>query len=227
MSSRPNPTLAARTVPGLHNCLLDLIKNRVPPTDRVLDVGCGTGAFVDLLTRSGYNNVTAVDRSRNGYAARVRFFAANLDQPFAGSIAKFGADSSYDLITAVEVLEHLENPSHFLRECRKLLAVPAGRLLVTSPNVECVPGRLKFMLTGNLRHFDEHGDPTHITPILSSRFHRLAHLTGYQVEAQFPGPSPRRFHGSRAATTFLARCLAPVLRGSLWGDCNIFILSLH
>ncbi len=102
----------------------------------------------------------------------------------------------------------------------------AGRpAVVTSPNVECVSGRLKFLRTGNLRDFNEHGDPKHITPIVS-RFYRLEEVSGYQLEAQFPGPSERRFHGARAVATLVALCLGPILRWLPWGDCNIFILRV-
>jgi SAM-dependent methyltransferase len=227
-SFQESSRLIARTVPGLHTRVVELIVERYPRTARILDLGCGTGALASLLTRFGFTDITAVDRSRDGYAAEARFFAANLDAPFADTLLDWAARPVlYDLITAIEVIEHLENPSHFLRECRKILAQPSGRLLITSPNVECVPGRLKFLRSGNLRHFDEHGDPTHLTPLLSSLLDRLAERNGYEVEAQFPAPSRRRFHGSRAATDLLARCIAPLLRGSLWGDCNIFVLRVR
>jgi len=226
-SSQESLRLIARTVPGLHTRVIELIVERYPRTARIIDLGCGTGAFAGLLTQFGFTDVTAVDRSPNGYAAEARFFAANLDEPFADTLLDSARLRPYDLITAIEVIEHLENPSHFLRECRKILAKPSGRLLITSPNVECVPGRLKFLRSGNLRHFDKHGDSTHLTPLLASLLGRLAQRNGYEVEAQFPAPSRCGFHGSRAATDLLARSIAPFLRGSLWGDCNIFILRVR
>ncbi len=127
MPSHPTPRLTARTVPGIHNYLVDLIKQRIPPDACILDLGCGSGAFADSLARSGYNNVT-VERSRNGYAARSTFFDDNRDEPFVGRLVQPAADPCYDLITAIEVLEHLESPSHPLRQCGKLLGAPGGRL---------------------------------------------------------------------------------------------------
>jgi SAM-dependent methyltransferase len=69
----------------------------------------------------------------------------------------------YDLVTSVEVIEHLENPTAFLRSIHRLLRLN-GIAILTTPNVENVPARLKFFLTGDVRAMDQNA-PEHITPI--------------------------------------------------------------
>lgn len=44
--------------------------------------------------------------------------------------------SSVDVVICLEVLEHLENPSHFLREVRRIIR-PSGRAIISVPNPYC------------------------------------------------------------------------------------------
>jgi len=55
----------------------------------------------------------------------VPFIQADLNEPFA-----FGR--RFDCIVASEIIEHLENPRHFLRECAKVADV----VVITSPNTD-------------------------------------------------------------------------------------------
>jgi hypothetical protein len=122
------------------------------------------------------------------------------------------------------VLEHLENPSHFLQQCRTLLTAD-GRLILTSPNPESAVARLKFALTGALRHFDAVGDPTHITPIFPSLLARIATANGFRVDGVWPVPNECGFAGTRRWKRWLSRAFGCLARGHVWGDCNLFLLS--
>ncbi len=54
----------------------------------------------------------------------------------------------------MEVIEHLENPSKLLRDCRKLLK-PGGKILVSTPNVLDSDSRFNYLRKGKLYHFSE------------------------------------------------------------------------
>jgi len=56
-------------------------------------------------------------------------------------------DGSFDLVTSLEVLEHLVDPAKAVREARRVLA-PRGRLVVTVPNTVYWRRRLDFALIG-------------------------------------------------------------------------------
>ncbi|MBA3652985.1 MAG: hypothetical protein H0W70_02200 [Actinobacteria bacterium] len=60
------------------------------------------------------------------------------------------------MITAVEVIEHLENPISFLRNVHRILS-PRGRAVVTSPRLEGLAARIQFARTGTLRLLDHRG----------------------------------------------------------------------
>ena len=113
---------------------LQLLEQRISPRGRtLLDVGCGGGDLLNLARRHGFG-VSGVDVSAYVAAqARERF---NLDV-FADGLedAKFDANS-FDVVTALEVVEHLTRPVQWLREVYRILK-PCGLLLLTTPNAHC------------------------------------------------------------------------------------------
>lgn len=66
------------------------------------------------------------------------------------------ADDSVDRLIAEHVLEHLDNPTQFLKECERVLR-PDGELELEIPNVGWLPVRL--WLTQDLHRFWSHKDP--------------------------------------------------------------------
>jgi len=217
------PELRERTVPGLHAALIEMVRSRVPRSARVLDCAAGTGAWLERLRRAGYEASWGIDQDQRQYAGISPFVRADLDGNFAQAIREGFGTGQYDLITAIEIIEHLENPSHFLRECRRLID-GNGLLLLTSPNLDSPPARLKIFAAGELRHFDRSGDPTHITPIFSMLFPRLADRAGFLVEAVLPAPDAHRYHGTRAWRSMLAKLLCSCSQNIRGGDVNVFLL---
>lgn len=102
---------------------------------RVLDVGCGAGAFLDLARAEGFethgleSNPLAVEASRSkGHTV------------FAGYTAEFAREhptARFDLVTAFQVLEHVPDPVSFLREAAAL-ARPGGGVVIGVPNEDGV-----------------------------------------------------------------------------------------
>ena len=57
------------------------------------------------------------------------------------------ADDSFDFVTCVEVVEHLENYRHLLREAYRVLK-PGGLFIVTTPNILNMKSRFRCLMTG-------------------------------------------------------------------------------
>src|SRR6266852_67536 len=77
----------------------------------------------------------------------------------------------FDLVVTVEVIEHVESPIGFLRNIGQLLA-PGGVAVITTPNVDSLPARAKFLLAGKIRMMDDNSEPTHISPVFFDLFRR-------------------------------------------------------
>lgn len=97
------------------------------------DVGCGAGLLCEPLARLGAT-VTGIDAApENIAAARLHAEAQGLAIDYrAGSIDMLGAEP-FDLITSLEVIEHVVNPAAFVRGLAEALA-PGGLLILSTPN---------------------------------------------------------------------------------------------
>jgi 2-polyprenyl-6-hydroxyphenyl methylase/3-demethylubiquinone-9 3-methyltransferase len=97
-----------------------------------LDVGCGAGLLAEPLARLGAT-VTGLDASAELIAvAREHATAQGLTIDYrAGELAEF--EGQFDLITCMEVIEHVADPAVFVRALAKRLA-PDGLLILSTPN---------------------------------------------------------------------------------------------
>jgi len=222
--SLEKPQLAQRALVGLHDAVLRFVTGQFRPEISILDCGAGTGAWTAALQARGYRGVHAIDLDAASFGASAAFAPVDLNSTFSDAVANAFGPKPFDLITAIEVVEHLERPSLFLRQCRKLLA-PGGALLLTSPNPESAPARLMFLATGRLRHFDRHGDPTHITPMFPALLARIAPGCGFALESIVPIPHETTFPCIRPWKRTIARGAACLLSCNTRGDCNLFVLK--
>jgi 2-polyprenyl-3-methyl-5-hydroxy-6-metoxy-1,4-benzoquinol methylase len=171
---------------------------------RILDVGCGDGYLCGRYAGAGVSpSIRGLDIStgRLRYAARVhegggrpapsgaRFIAGRIDRlPFS--------DDSFPLVSAVEVIEHIEDPISTLREIAR---VSSAHVIVTVPN-EQVPAQAlcpsclhRFPVDGHLHTFTLPGlidicRKAGLEPVPAERYH---------VPAGWEARGPFRWMGSR------------------------------
>ncbi|NUT01818.1 MAG: bifunctional 2-polyprenyl-6-hydroxyphenol methylase/3-demethylubiquinol 3-O-methyltransferase UbiG [Sphingomonas sp.] len=97
-----------------------------------LDVGCGAGLLAEPLARLGAK-VTAIDPAEELIAA-AREHAAGQALAIDYRVAAVeNIEGMFDLITAMEVIEHTADPQQFLNDLAKRLA-PNGLLMLSTPN---------------------------------------------------------------------------------------------
>ncbi|MGP1283211.1 MAG: bifunctional 2-polyprenyl-6-hydroxyphenol methylase/3-demethylubiquinol 3-O-methyltransferase UbiG [Parasphingopyxis sp.] len=99
---------------------------------RALDIGCGAGLLAEPLARLGAD-VTGIDAAaENVEAAKAHAAQSGLVIDYrAGGIE--AADGRYDLVTCMEVIEHVADPARFAQGLADALA-PDGLLVMSTPN---------------------------------------------------------------------------------------------
>jgi 2-polyprenyl-3-methyl-5-hydroxy-6-metoxy-1,4-benzoquinol methylase len=105
----------------------------LPPSEtaRLLDVGCGSGSFLQLAESCGWR-ATGIDPDEKAVAAAV----AKSHEAFCGDIDLLeGNEDVFDVITLNHVLEHLHDPVCVLGKCRRLLK-PGGQLWLEFPRID-------------------------------------------------------------------------------------------
>ena len=117
-----NTDLASLTQKTLEVYLPQLIEN---PSLRVLDVGCGGGAFLEALYRAGCSNLLGVDTF-----VQDKAIARSPVEIHKGALEAI--EPPWDIVMFHHAFEHLPNPLETLREVERLLA-PGGICLIRMP----------------------------------------------------------------------------------------------
>jgi 2-polyprenyl-3-methyl-5-hydroxy-6-metoxy-1,4-benzoquinol methylase len=207
---------------GLHNFVGEqVLTHYARPVLKAADLGAGPGAMAARLHQMGCD-VIAADQSANGFVPQLLHQTVNFNQTdFA---AKLG-EGAFGIVTAIEVIEHVESTIGFLRNVGRMLS-PGGVAILTPPNVDPFPARLKFFLAGKIRTMDEHSEPTHIPPIFCDLLQRqfLPHA-GLRLRQHLLFP-PDGFQLSRKRVAWSMRLAARVFSGeSILRDNHIFVLE--
>jgi SAM-dependent methyltransferase len=165
-----------------------------PKRPHILDVGCGTGANLEMLSKFGEAegvdvSTAALDFCRARGLARVQQGEAE-KLPYE--------DGSFDLVTALDVVEHLDDDTAGLREMWRVLR-PGGRALLFVPAFMFLWGvqddvsnhRRRYTLSGLQQVVREAGfeiehatyaNITFFLPILMGRF--LMRITGFRPASE-------------------------------------------
>jgi SAM-dependent methyltransferase len=147
---------------------------------RTLELTPGRGALTEQLARRGHQ-VDALDIAPENFIADktgIRLTAGNLDNPLPY------ADNSFELVVCCEGIEHLEQQYEFARELARVMA-PGATLVITTPNINNVASRLRFLLTGFFSlavrpssEFERNRYVEHIYPLTFWQFRHILHSAG-------------------------------------------------
>lgn len=103
---------------------------------RVLDIGCGGGILAEAMARQGAE-VVAIDMAEASLSvARLHQLESKLDIDYRRIPAEELAEqepASFDVVTCLEMLEHVPDPSAIVAACQKLVK-PDGEVLFSTIN---------------------------------------------------------------------------------------------
>ncbi len=194
---------AHAAAPNTHARVFELVQQYFPQPQNIVasDVPCGAGSFAAHLAALGMN-VTAID------VAAVEPF---LFDPKLRVLADVNAglplpDASQDALITIEGIEHLENPSFFLRECARVTK-PNGWIFLSTPNVDSMRSRRTMFTKGHARYFEP------ISPIAKTSGHQLpVDMVFIRGAADRAGLEIVEVAVNRIADWFLLRFIKNLLR---------------
>lgn len=153
---------------------------------RLFDAGCGDGRLVADFKGRGWV-VSGMDAHAEGVAAaRVNGVDAIVGDL---EVVWLVSDDTQDVVFLLDVLEHLVDPMHALREARRVLA-PGGHCIVAFPNHFDLRQRVRMLFGGGIVHWShqkykdaEAATYGHVRFLRRYELERLFHNAGFSVVA--------------------------------------------
>jgi SAM-dependent methyltransferase len=209
----PARNLRVQAAVDAHEFVIAFARRSIQPGARVLDIATGEGALAEQLSTAGFDvSVTSWDGKFQGQLSAYRI---DLDLPF--SLADVGGER-FDLVICCEIIEHVENPSRFLRDVHGLMK-DDGRVIVSTPNVESAEARLQWLVKGRPAMFSgqEISKNRHISLMWKEGLEHLFRLAGFAIlDQRFLGPMAV----GRPPMSWLKRVVYLLMRAILSGDLD-------
>lgn len=167
-------------IPGIHNRFYEfldpVLKSYQNP--KILDAGAGHGAMVKKLNEKGYD-ITAADLFPEYFKYKeVECVKVDITKPLPFD------DNSFDIILAVEIMEHVHDHEVFFKEAKRVLK-EGGVLLFSTPNILSLKSRIRFLFSGFYYSFQpldhqRNDGLQHIASLTLDQYHNLAVRTDFQ-----------------------------------------------
>lgn len=197
MNSHPTTSKAGKlsdlaAAPLAHLAIHDTVARILDkaPRGSLLDVPAGEGALAARLIAAGFA-VSCCDLYPEIFRLKdvpIHQGDLNGELPFAGR--------SFDHLTCLEGLEHIENPQQAIREFARVLR-PGGTVIVSVPNILNIEERMKWLLYGYTSHFkpmsrahverlraeydNREEIAAHVNPIAYSELRYILEKNGFQI----------------------------------------------
>ena len=211
---------------GLHPDIFKILNPYLKKGMHILDFGCGEGAFSQRLVDSGMivdGCDINTDQIKANLNKKIRFNLNNEINPDSFS-------DKYDVLIALEILEHLQNPWKYLKDCLTLLK-DDGIIVLSTPNISNFISRLRLFMRGSLIAFEKtdlaHG---HITPLSFIQLENMFEYFKLEIlKKGYAGTIPL-FHSYGFSTFSIFRntilpILFPLMSGPKRGRALVYILK--
>jgi len=215
--------------PHTHNRIHELVQQYFSDIagKKVCDLPCGAGLFSARLAQLGAQ-VTPVDLETvepfRYDRSRLVLADANQSLPFQ--------DNEFDAMVSIEGIEHLENPSFFVRECARIVKAN-GLIILSTPNVDSYRSRRSIYAHGYPRYFRpdncEQKMAWHLHPLDMVFMRGALRKAGLEiVEIAVNSMHGKNFFSELLRPLF-NRKLPPEMRGPIpfYGEVAIYVLRVR
>lgn len=166
---------------------------------KVLDVGCGGGILSESMARAGAK-VTGIDMGEKAIqVAKLHLLESDVSVEYQKVAVEAFAEahaSSFDVVTCMEMLEHVPNPASIIEACARLVK-PNGSVYFST--ISRNPKAYLFAVLGaeyilNLLPKGTHDYDKFIKPSELSRMARDSHLTSLAMKGLGYNPVLDHYH---------------------------------
>ncbi len=167
------PTDSMQRINAENERRLLLIK-KIKPSGHFLDIGCAHGLLLDKAKQVGYETQGVEPTLANATVARGKGH-----EVFNGWLSDFVAQNVgqyFDVITCLDVIEHIDDPKSFLQLAASLLAED-GLMVISTPNYSGVIAKLLGAKDPYMT------PPEHITFFSIDGMRKLSKACGFQVNS--------------------------------------------
>ena len=138
---------------------------------RIIDVGCGNGAFLDFLRQRGFTNLTGLDIIHQTLPAPIRYLETPLED--------YAGDETFDAVISLANVEHLADPRAALAALARLAAPGALVAVYTVANESLLYGAAKLLADSGVRFAAARlYDPHHLSHFSVDSLARCARAAG-------------------------------------------------
>jgi SAM-dependent methyltransferase len=152
----------------------------IPPTARVLDLGCGYCEFINSIEAAAKYGMDLNPQSSRSASVNVHVFEQDCSTRWPLP------EAGLDVIFTSNFFEHLATKAHLettLLEAYRCLA-PGGRFIAMGPNIKCIPGEYWDFFDHNL-------------PLTERSLAEVLRKCGFAIERMIPRFLPFRMSGGR------------------------------
>jgi len=162
----------------LQNWRIHKAKKWVPLNAKLLDIGCHQGELFDKLKGKIGESVGIDPLAKAKQTAQYKIIQHVFSEqlPFAAA--------SFDAITMLAVIEHIQNIEQLIKECKRVLT-PSGKVIITvpAPTVDYIVEWLVRLRLADGMSLEEHHkfDPTCLPALFKEQGFDLEHWSRFQL----------------------------------------------
>lgn len=140
---------------------------------RLIDYGAGDLKQTKLAEDIGYYTYAMDIKLPKEISSKNMFQLIDLNKN------NLKLETKFDIVIAIEVIEHLENPHKVFRDINLILKKD-GIVLLTTPNTSSLRRRINYLLTGKTGIINSKNNG-HINELSSGEFKQLANKYGFEI----------------------------------------------
>lgn len=151
---------------------LDRLIKKDKTKNKLLNLGGGAGQTSAIFRELGFDVYNLDIEVKKETKRNVRFdLNKSSELPYP--------KESFNVVTCQETIEHIEDPWDLFRKVREVLK-PGGYLILTTPNIQSLYSRRKFLQTGYFHWFAPQNFSYHVNALPAWEVEMIAEKTGFE-----------------------------------------------